>query len=68
MTDILHFFCVSNDSQSDPNRKFYVSAPTAYAELDRREGQGVHCSINTRDEWDRDTMRDYQNLYQRQGV
>lgn len=42
---------------ADHNIKLYVDAVDAYAELDRREGYGVPCEIQSRQAWDADVMR-----------
>ena len=41
---------------ADHNIKLYSDLMNAYTERDRREGYGVPCEIQTREEWDRDVM------------
>ena len=47
---------VVNTGSADHNPKFYVSAPEAYAELDRRESYGIPADVLMPHEWDHDIM------------
>ena len=58
MTDLTPYYCVMNNSIGDPNRRFFVSPVEAYKELERREGYGIDCQVQHRDEWDSETFRE----------
>lgn len=57
------YFAVRNlDSPSDPNIKFYTNAPSAYAELERRERYGIFADLQTKPHFDFDVARELVNF------
>lgn len=54
--DKLKYHYAVKNLGADHNIKLYTDLMNAYSERDRREGYGIPCEIQAREEWDRDVM------------